>query len=65
MHLDQVSLECRHISLSYGNNEVLKDVNLKIEPGEFFALLGPSGCERMVGAWHERAGSAGEPKRRV
>ena len=34
MHLDPVSLECRHISLSYGSNEVLRDVNLKIEPGE-------------------------------
>jgi hypothetical protein len=29
MHLDPVSLECRHISLSYGSNEVLRDVNLK------------------------------------
>ena len=48
MHLNKVSLQARHISLSYGRTEVLKDINILIEPGEFFALLGPSGSGKST-----------------
>ena len=38
----------RGVNVSYGANHVLKDVNLKIRPGEFFAFLGPSGCGKTT-----------------
>ena len=41
--MKKVSVQCENIKLSYGATEVLKDINLEIKPGEFFALLGPSG----------------------
>jgi iron(III) transport system ATP-binding protein len=36
------------VNLSYGQTHVLKDVNLEIKPGEFFAFLGPSGCGKTT-----------------
>lgn len=41
-----VSIE--KINLYFGNNHVLKNVSLEIEPGEFFTFLGPSGCGKTT-----------------
>ena len=38
----------RDVNLFYGDNHVLKNVNLDIRPGEFFAFLGPSGCGKTT-----------------
>lgn len=37
-----------HIDKYYGNNHVLKDINLTIEDGDFMTLLGPSGCGKTT-----------------
>ncbi len=43
-----VDVDIRHINLSYGSNHVLKNINLHIKQGEFFAFLGPSGCGKTT-----------------
>lgn len=43
-----VGISIRDINLSYGSQRILKDVNLEIRPGEFFAFLGPSGCGKTT-----------------
>jgi len=42
------SLHLRNISKRFGPNEVLKNLNLDIESGEFMVLAGPSGCGKST-----------------
>ncbi|MDR6772337.1 ABC transporter ATP-binding protein [Azospirillum sp. BE72] len=46
--IESVGVDIEGVNLSYGTNHVLKDVNLAIKPGEFFAFLGPSGCGKTT-----------------
>jgi len=43
-----VGVNIENVNLYFGNNHVLRDLTLKIEPGEFFAFLGPSGCGKTT-----------------
>ncbi len=42
------SLNLRSISKSYGNEEILKKINLDINDSEFLVLVGPSGCGKST-----------------
>jgi inositol-phosphate transport system ATP-binding protein len=42
------SIEFRHVQKSFGPVEVIPDMNLIINDGEFVALLGPSGCGKST-----------------
>jgi ABC-type Fe3+/spermidine/putrescine transport system ATPase subunit len=41
-------LVIKNLSVGYGKDDVLKDVNLEIHEGELVALLGPSGCGKTT-----------------
>lgn len=43
-----VSIRFEHVTKSFGDNRVVDDIDLTVEPGELFFLLGPSGCGKTT-----------------
>ncbi|MCT4556519.1 MAG: sn-glycerol-3-phosphate ABC transporter ATP-binding protein UgpC [Pelagimonas sp.] len=44
----QPILNIQNLYKSYGATEILKDINVAIEPGDFLVLVGPSGCGKST-----------------
>jgi ABC-2 type transport system ATP-binding protein len=42
------ALEIRRLTARYGKRDVLADVSLRVEPGEWFCLLGPNGVGKST-----------------
>ena len=61
---EAVGVAIENVSLSFGAVEVLKGVNLTIEPGEFFTFLGPSGSGKST-LLRALAGFGPEPGGRI
>lgn len=45
---DNVIIDLKNISVTFGDNQVLKDLNLYIRDKEFITFLGPSGCGKTT-----------------
>lgn len=41
-------LSVENLYKSFGSTQILKDINVSIEPGEFLVLVGPSGCGKST-----------------
>ncbi|UWQ64675.1 sn-glycerol-3-phosphate ABC transporter ATP-binding protein UgpC (plasmid) [Leisingera caerulea] len=41
-------LDITNLRKNYGATEILKDINVSIEPGDFLVLVGPSGCGKST-----------------
>ena len=59
-----VGVRIEDLSLAFGMNEVLKGINLEIEPGELFTFLGPSGSGKST-LLRAIAGFGPEPTGRI
>ncbi len=56
-------VELVNVNKNYGENHVVKDLNLSIREGEFLTLLGPSGCGktttlRMIAGFEQATGGS-------
>ena len=41
-------IELKNLSLGYGNNVVLKNINITIEENDFICVVGPNGCGKST-----------------
>ncbi|MDR2197077.1 MAG: ABC transporter ATP-binding protein [Coriobacteriales bacterium] len=66
----QAIVELKNVDKRYGENHVVKDLNLAINEGEFLSILGPSGCGktttlRMIAGFEQQSSGTilveGEP----
>lgn len=44
----KLAIECRHLGKSYGDQAAVQDLDLEIEEGTFFGLLGPNGSGKTT-----------------
>ena len=45
---NKIIVELKNVDKSYGENRVVKNLNLQVNEGEFLTLLGPSGCGKTT-----------------
>jgi NitT/TauT family transport system ATP-binding protein len=46
--MNEPEIELRNLRVCYGGREVIHDINLRVEKGEFVAIVGKSGCGKST-----------------
>jgi len=46
--MSQAIIDLQHLAKKFGNQAVLKDINLTVNPGEIVGLIGPSGAGKST-----------------
>lgn len=46
--MNEYAIETKNLKISYGDNEVIKGIDLKVLKNVVFALMGPSGCGKST-----------------
>ena len=46
--MSQAIIDLQHLAKKFGNQTVLKDINLTVNPGEIVGLIGPSGAGKST-----------------
>ena len=46
--MTEALLRIEHLKKAYGDNVVLKDINVDVAPGEVIVIIGPSGCGKST-----------------
>ncbi|MDE0744947.1 MAG: ATP-binding cassette domain-containing protein, partial [SAR202 cluster bacterium] len=41
-------LECSNLNIKFGQNHVIKNLNMHLSTGEILSILGPSGCGKTT-----------------
>lgn len=47
-HMKPASVRIEHVSKSFGTHRALSDINLNVEPGELFGIIGPDGAGKST-----------------
>ncbi|MDR3060594.1 MAG: ATP-binding cassette domain-containing protein [Dysgonamonadaceae bacterium] len=41
-------IQIKNLHISFGDNQIIEDFNLSINPGEIYSIIGPSGCGKST-----------------
>lgn len=50
--MSETILKVQHLGKSFGNNEILKDIDFSVKPKDVTCIIGPSGSGKCIYFFH-------------